>query len=272
MIKQGFKNIVQISKNEILSMARQPIYYILTAGAAILIYFSKDFTIFTFDWGAGDDANYARTMIREMGLASMFMVATFMAIITASHSIFEEIEHKTALITLSKPVTRTQFILGKYFGMVTGTIPMFLFLGIILFLTIRFQSVEVDEAGWDFEIFKGVFLNFLKTGVLTALSVAVSTRLPFLANIIIVFTAFIICHLVNFLNTFLMKIEGILYYFFQFLYAITLNLENYNYFYQGDPPPYPSIGILGLVTLYTIIYSAIFLIIADISFAKRDLF
>jgi hypothetical protein len=62
------------------------------------------------------------------------------------------------------------------------------------------------------------------------------------------------------------------FYLLQLLYSIFLNLENYNYFYQGDVRYLPSAYLILLVTVYTAIYSAILLLLAEISFAKRDLF
>lgn len=272
------RSILTIGCGEMRGMMKEPVYYVLSGLAAVLIFFSKDFTLFTFDWGSGGDPSYTRTMVREMGLATIFLAGTFIAVMTASRSIFNEIQRKTALSTLSKPVSRTDFILGKYLGIAAGIIPFFLFLSLILLIAVRFQSAQdveeqlAERTVWDLQIFKGVYLNYLKTCVLTSLSVAVSTRLPFLPNILIVFSVFILCHLLNFLNSFFVKAEGILFYILQLVYALLLNLENYNYFFHGDIRYLPSGFLILLVTVYTVIYSAVFLIIADISFAKRDLF
>ncbi len=275
---QSAGNMYALAGIEFRGMLKQPLYYVLAAIATLLIYFSKDFTMFSFDWGSGDDPNYLRTMIREMGLATMFMAGMFMALLSASRSIYNEIENKTALTVLSKPVSRNDFILGKFFGIIAGILPMFLFLGLILFLAIRIQSGSdvrdglIDRAIWEFGIFKGVYITYLKAAVLTALSVAISTRFPFLTNLMITSAAFIVCHLLNYLNSYFIKVEGLMFYILQLLYALFLNLENFNYFYQGDPPPLPSAYLIFLVTLYTIIYTSILLIIANISFSKRDLF
>jgi ABC-type transport system involved in multi-copper enzyme maturation permease subunit len=272
------RNIFTIARAEVTGMMKEPSYYVITAFAAAVVFFSKDFTLFTFDWGSGDDPSYTRTMVREMGLATTLLVGLFVALITASKSIYNEIVRKTALTVLSKPVSRNDFILGKYFGIIAGIAPLFLFLGIVLFFAIRFQSADDirislgDKVIYDFHIFKGVYLNYLKAAVLTALSVAVSTQLPFLPNILIVLSAYIVCHLVNFINYFFLQLTGFFFYVLQLLYAITLNLDNYNFFYQGDTRSLPSGWLISLITLYTVIYATIFLIAANISFSKRDLF
>lgn len=277
-ILQHLNNIYTIAKIEVISLLKEPVYYIILVFAFVLIFFSKDFTLFTLDWGAGDEPSYVRTMLREMGIATTLLAGLFLGLITASKSIYNEIIHKTVLITLSKPVSRNDFLLGKYFGIITGLIPMFLLLGMILVLTIWLQSGEDVRAGdiehriWDFHIFKGVYINFLQASVLIALSVAVSTRLPFLTNLLIVLSVFIAGHLLNFINGYFMKIEGWFFYVLQFLYAVCLNLENYNYFYRGETQHMPSASLIFFITAYSVIYAAIFLIIANVSFSKRDLF
>ncbi|MFC1479711.1 ABC transporter permease, partial [Planctomycetota bacterium] len=154
------RNISNISRSEAKGMMKEPVYYVLCILAAVVIFFSKDFTLFAFDWGSGGDPSYTRTMVREMGLATIFLVSLFIAIITASRSIYNEIERKTALTTLSKPVSRNDFILGKYFGIMVGIIPLFIFLGFVLLISIRFQSAQdvaedpTAKIVWDFQIFK----------------------------------------------------------------------------------------------------------------------
>lgn len=277
-IRRTLFNIGNIARNEITGMLKEPVYYVIAAVAGAIIFFSKDFTLFTFDWGAGDDPSYTRTMVREMGLATAFLAGTFMTLVTASRSIYNEIIHKTALTTLSKPVSRNEFILGKYLGITAGVAPMLLFLGVVLVLAVRFQSAADVAVGleektlWDLAIFRGVYLGFLKTAVLAALAVAVSTQLAFLPNMLIVLTAFVLCHLVNYLNGFLLRVEGPLYYVLQAIYPLFLNLENYNYFFNGEAAYLPAWSLIGLVTLYTGAYSALLLVLAAYSFARRDLY
>ena len=89
---------------------------------------------------------------------------------------------------------------------------------------------------------------------------------------LIVLTAFVLCHLVNYLNGFLIRVEGPLYYVLQAIYPLFLNLENYNYFFTGEAAYLPAWSLIGLVTLYTGVYSALLLVLAAYSFARRDLY
>src|SRR5260370_729191 len=65
----------------------------------------------------------------ELGLTTISFVCPLPALLTASSTVAEEIEGKTAITLLSKPITRRQFIIGKYLGIELGVLLMFLILG-----------------------------------------------------------------------------------------------------------------------------------------------
>ena len=55
-------------------------------------------------------------MVKDEGLTLIMVLSIILALWTASVSIADEIEGRTALTLLSKPVGRRQFILGKFLG------------------------------------------------------------------------------------------------------------------------------------------------------------
>src|SRR5258708_26175195 len=68
-------------------------------------------------------------MYKDTGLTTISFVALLLALLTASSTVAEEIEGKTAITLLSKPINRRQFIIGKYMGIEMGVLLMFLILG-----------------------------------------------------------------------------------------------------------------------------------------------
>jgi len=81
-----------------------------------------------------DDDN---KFLREIGLSTLFIAGLFIAIFAASAAITEEIETKTIITTLSKPVPRPLFILGKFIGVITAVILAHYILTIALIMSIR---------------------------------------------------------------------------------------------------------------------------------------
>lgn len=57
-------------------------------------------------------------IIKDLGLAAMSMIGLLIAVFLGIGLVSKEVERKSIFGLLAKPVTRTQFILGKYAGLV----------------------------------------------------------------------------------------------------------------------------------------------------------
>ena len=55
-------------------------------------------------------------MLLDLGLATIFMIGMLLSIFVASSVLGQEIHNKTTLTVISKPVSRPQFIIGKFLG------------------------------------------------------------------------------------------------------------------------------------------------------------
>src|SRR5262245_48517503 len=87
---------------------RQPIFPLLLALAVLILVVNTFLPFFSL----GDDVK----MLEICGLATLLICGMLLAIWTSSMSIADEIEGKTAMTLLSKPINRRQFIVGKYVG------------------------------------------------------------------------------------------------------------------------------------------------------------
>jgi len=124
-----FRRIFSISKNTFTETIRQPVFGIILFLSAVLIAFSPVFTMFTL-------MNSVK-FLTDAGLATVAMSGLLLAAFSASSVISQEIEDKTVLTVICKPVKRFEFIIGKYFGIAAAlTVAIFL-LSMILVLTVR---------------------------------------------------------------------------------------------------------------------------------------
>src|SRR5262245_51142150 len=87
---------------------RQPVFFLLLAVALCILVVNTFVPFFSL----GDDVK----MLEICGLATILICGMLMAIWTASMSIADEIEGKTAMTLLSEPINRRQFIIGKFLG------------------------------------------------------------------------------------------------------------------------------------------------------------
>ncbi len=111
-------------------------------------------------------------MLPDIGLASMEAIAVAIAIAVGSRMIEQEIDRRTILILVSKPITRAEFILGKFFGLGAVLAAMLgLMLGLFL-ITLWSQSNDFS-----------VVLAILSTGFLLL-------RLLLVVAIILLFGSF----------------------------------------------------------------------------------
>src|SRR5688572_33283931 len=92
----------------------QPIYALLLAlGAAILIVFGF-LPFFTL----GEDT----VMFKSVGLDVILLLVLIATLFATSKSIFEEIEDRTMLTLMSKPVRRWEVLVVKYLGIITAAL------------------------------------------------------------------------------------------------------------------------------------------------------
>lgn len=97
-----------ISANTFLQTVRQPIYAILLLTAL------GSFTIAPslVGWTLDDD----NKLLRDIGLSTLLVQGVFLAAFSAAAVISTEIEQKTVLTSVAKPVSRWMFVVGKYVG------------------------------------------------------------------------------------------------------------------------------------------------------------
>src|SRR2546429_7822354 len=90
----------------------QPIYTLLLVfGAAILIIFGL-LPFFTL----GEDT----VMFKSVGLDVILVIVLIATLFATSKSIFDEIEDRTMLTLMSKPVRKWEVLVGKYLGILTA--------------------------------------------------------------------------------------------------------------------------------------------------------
>ena len=187
-----------IARATMVEAIRQPIFLLILVTALILNVLN---TIVPF-FSLGDDYK----MLMDCGLATILICSLLLATWTASTSIADEIEGKTAMTVLSKPINRRQFIIGKYVGIMQAILVMMIPVAICLLFLLYFKvGYDARESGVDvtkvyrmgsiYIMLPNLLLVLMEIAVLTAISVAISTRLPMIVNMVVTFTIFVLGHL-----------------------------------------------------------------------------
>jgi ABC-type transport system involved in multi-copper enzyme maturation permease subunit len=222
-------------------------------------------------------------MLKDSGLTLIKVLALLVVVWTASVSVAEEIEGRTALTVLSKPLTRPQFILGKFAGLVLVALLVFMILGTVLLATTSLKVVYDAREGAKLDpiwrdcademitVVPGLVLSLLETILLAAVSLAVSTRLGIVPNLIICFTVYALGHLVPLIVQSSVGKIAIVRFVGQLFATLLPVLEHFTIeaaVVGGVPVPW---GYLGWAALYAALYSTVALLVALVLFQDRDL-
>src|SRR5437764_6880708 len=178
---------------------RQPAFFVMAFFAGALLVVTIFVSYFTF----GEDIK----MYKDTGLTTISFFCMLLALLTASSTVAEEIEGKTAITLLSKPINRRQFIIGKFLGIELGVLALYSVLGALCAAGVWYKyAYDLRESAggvaeatkqWAqvMQVLPGLVLGFFEVTVLTSISVAISTRLPMLANLVVCILIFFLGHL-----------------------------------------------------------------------------
>lgn len=254
---------------------RQPVFLLCMALAIVILLINTVLPFFSL----GEDVK----MLKDCSLATILISGLLIAVWTASTSVADEIEGKTAMTLLSKPINRRQFVLGKYVGILQAVLWYMLPL-VIVFLGCVYYKVAYDAKEGSKEIpamaerlaevtqvLPGLVLLFMEIAVLAGISVAISTRLPMVVNLTTCFAIFVVGHLAGILvQVGFTKLEFV--YFMAKVIATALpGLEVFNISAAVAtgvvvPPIY-----IGYAALYCACYCTATILLAFILFEDRDL-
>lgn len=128
-----FQQLLSITRNTLLESIRQPIFVVLVLVGILLMAMNPSLSAYTLD----DD----NKLLVDLGLSTVFVFCLLLAAFTATSVLSDEIENRTVLTVISKPVTRPVFVLGKYLG-VAGAITLAFYVLSLAFLFARRHGVR----------------------------------------------------------------------------------------------------------------------------------
>ena len=125
-----------IARNTFVEAVRQPVYLLLILVCGVGVFFTTWTAAFSMSYTDSAEVSRDDKLLFDVGLATVFVCAMLLAAFIATAVISREIENRTALTVISKPVSRPAIVLGKYAGVAgailiaVATMLLFLLLGI----------------------------------------------------------------------------------------------------------------------------------------------
>ena len=269
------KVLFSLAFNNLKEIIRQPFYYILLLAGCFVIFMSFMFTFFAF----GEEMR----MIKDMAISTITVCGLLAGILSSSVLITNEFKRKTILALLSKPITKIQIILGKYFGIITAVVILIATQGIFLEILIGldtllgFSNIEHHADSLhsthliDYYCLQGVYFSLLQILMLTSISLVLSIYLNVTANLIICFLVFILSHIITYAFPFCDKTSATVSFFIKTLYMIFPSFSNLNIFAVNSVASECVTLYIFYSSLYSLMYCAIVIYLAIICFKRKEI-
>lgn len=275
LLRLVFPKVMAIARTTAKEGWGHPLFWVLLAGGAAALWLFVFLPYNTF----GEDVK----MLKDTGLKTITLLSIGLSVWAASVTIADELEGRTALTLLSKPIGRRQFVFGKFLGVLAPAFTMFAILGVVFLLSVSYKVVydaretsnpaptPEQKREQVVQVAPGLALAFMETAVLASIAIAISTRWPMLPNLMTCFAIYVLGHLAPLLVQSSLGKFQLVTFVGRFLATILPALE----FFSADAPiaadKIISLAYLGHSLIYSLIYITIAMLVALLSFEDRDL-
>lgn len=253
------RNIWVIARNTLKLEIRDKILYGLIVFALLYVFL----TLFMADLVLKE-----LPMVKSFGLTGIYFFNALVALFLGTTSFFKDIDRKVAYFVISKPVSRAQFLLGKFLGLcmvllLTSAILGAAYIGLILY----------EHGGFDMLGLLAIAMQYLEMVLFIAFAIFVSTFSSSLLSIVYTSAVFFLGHVVSQLVSDAQQIGlgGVQLFLVKVLYYIFPNLEKFDARDLAVHAVAMPFAEFGLAFAYAAVYVAVLLFAATWIFDKKEM-
>jgi len=207
-------------------------------------------------------------IVADVGLGAMALLGLLVVVLVGGSMVRKEIDRHTITTVLTKPVSRDEYLAGKFGGLALTLLAMLALMGALYLGALALTP----GAGLGWTHLGAVYLTFLELLVLTAGVMLFSTvAAPALAGVLAL-ALFAIGHLSDAILAFgEMAGPGLQRTVCRVLFYVVPNLEVFNVraeVVHGDPV---TVAHVGLATLYAVTITAAMLLVTRAVFVRKEL-
>lgn len=136
--------LLTVARNTFIESIRQPVVTVLLIIGILALILNVSMAAYSMD---NDDK-----LMLDMNFSTLFVIGLLMAAFTATGVLSQEIENKTVLTVVSKPISRTVFVLGKYLGVAWALGVTFWILMILTAMAVRFGVAQTAAFNPDWPV------------------------------------------------------------------------------------------------------------------------
>jgi ABC-type transport system involved in multi-copper enzyme maturation permease subunit len=224
---------------------------------------------------AGQDVK----IVKDLGLAATSVIGLFIAIFIGIGLVSKEVERRSIYALLAKPISRSQFVLGKYAGLVltlavnVGVMTLALYL-VLAYLTYS-ESVEFraawDAPGVDPRMLTAIGLIFVQLMIVTAIALFFSTFSTPMLSAALTFGVYLVGHFNADLRNFDQIVDSrAVAWTARAIYHLVPDFSAFDVKLQVVHGIAVAPGYVALTSAYGFAYIAVLLVAAITVFAQRD--
>jgi len=142
------RQLINIAQNTATESIRQPIFVVLVLLGGVMMVLNVPLSANSMEVGGLGD----NRMMIDMGMSTIAVVGVLLAAFTATGVLSREIENKTVLTVVSKPVSRPVFVLGKYLGVAAAITLSTYILSLGFVLAVRHQVMSTASHHFDMPV------------------------------------------------------------------------------------------------------------------------
>ena len=207
-------------------------------------------------------------MVKAFALLGIYFFNAIIALFLGTTSFYRDVERKTVYFILAKPVSRAQFLLGKFFGLC-----LVIFLTSVALAVAYLVVIALAGGGFDAIGLLAILMQFLEMALFLAFALFVSTFSSSLLSIIYTSAVFFLGHVVSVLVDDARKIgiSGIRFILVNILYYVFPNLEKFDIrdiAVHNVAMPWASFGF---ACAYATAYIILLLFAAILIFEKKEI-
>lgn len=206
-------------------------------------------------------------VIKDIGLASISAIGTLLAVFVGASLVHREMERRTIYTLLTRPLGRTEYVIGKYLGVVLTLVLNVAIMAVFFSALVRFYLGSLTGAH-----LAAIYLIGVELAVLAAFSILFSVLASPVLSALFTLALFFVGHLTGDIREFVRMLPPGL--FRSFTSAVGYTLPNLEYFNAKGMAVYgrpvePS--LLFWATLYGAGYAMIAMAVAVLVFRRKDI-
>ena len=247
-----------IARNTFREALRDRVHWILILYAVVVV--GGAFVLSPLSMGEGG------RVTRDLGLAAISLVGALLIILVGAGLVQKEIERRTILTVLAKPLHRPEFLVGKYLGMLGMVVVVFVQMVALLVAVIWIRDRTVTPA-----VLVAAGFTLGELTVMTAVVVAFSSFVSPALSGVFTLAVFVFGHFAGDLLRFADRAPSvILAGAAKGVYFILPHLSLFNLRAEAAYGILPDPGRVAAAAAYAVLYSASLLAVASVIFSRRE--